>query len=74
MNDNYYQLRSDLVRSMIRGQGLKKYWVADECGVHKTTLRRWLSGRITKVRRGNVERLAHVLTTPPGAISHPWRR
>lgn len=68
---DFYVLRAERVNALIREQGLKKWWVAEEAGVHKTTLRRWLSGRIGKVRRHNVESLARVLTSPPSLLAAP---
>ncbi len=59
------------VRERIRDLELKQYWVAEEAGVHKTTLRRWLNGRISRVKPRNVERLAFVLSTDaPSLIDH----
>ena len=65
----YYRLRTSQVNDLIRSQGLKKWWVAEFAGVHKTTLRRWLNGRIGKVRGIHVENLARVLTTPSAGIA-----
>ena len=66
-----YQLNTDRVRSLIRDQDLKQWWVAEFAGVHKTTLRRWLSGRIDRVRAENVRRLAAVLSTTDAEIASP---
>jgi len=71
MYAHYYELNADEVRRQIDQQGLKKWWVAEFSGVHKTTLRRWLSGKITRVKRDNIERLASVLTVPATGISRP---
>jgi len=71
MYAHYYELNADEVRRQIDQQGLKKWWVAEFSGVHKTTLRRWLSGKITRVKRDNIERLASVLTVPAAGISRP---
>ncbi len=60
----YVAINTEKVREAIRSQELKRYWVAEMAGVHKTTLRRWLSGQITKVREENAINLAHVLTLP----------
>ena len=50
----YFRLRCDEINHLIRSQELKRWWVAEFAGVHKTTLRRWLSGSIEKVRAENV--------------------
>ena len=57
------KIDSQKVRDRIRDLELKQYWVAQEAGVHKTTLRRWLNGRIARVKPENVKRLAIVLST-----------
>lgn len=33
------------VRDAIKSKGLKRTWVADRAGIHRTTLTRWLSLR-----------------------------
>lgn len=60
---NLTKLNGPKVRDRIQALELKHYWVAEEAGVHKTTLRRWLNGRIQSVKTENVARLAHVLNT-----------
>ena len=67
----FFELRRDAINNLIREQELKKWWVAEEAGVHKTTLRRWLSGRIERVSGEHVIRLATVLTTHPKDIAQP---
>ena len=62
-NESLYSLDPSRVRGRIRDLDLKHWWVAEEAGVHKTTLRRWLSGRITRVRGDHVSALARVLET-----------
>ncbi len=67
----FYRLNCPRVRGLIHEQNLKKYWVAEEAGIHKTTLRRWLSGRIDRVREENVLALARVLSTTGREIADP---
>jgi len=71
MLSTYYRLKTVRVRELIAHQDLKRWWVAEAAGVHKTTLRRWLSGRIDKVRAQNLEGLARVLSTQPQEIADP---
>lgn len=71
MYAHFYEINPTEIRRLIQEQGLKKWWVAEFSGVHKTTLRRWLSGRITKVKRDNIEKLASVLTCHPNGIARP---
>ena len=65
---NYYQLDSEEVKRQMGRQELKQWWVAEQAGIHKTTLRRWLSGQIQRVRRDHVEGLARVLGLEPARI------
>lgn len=64
----YLQLDRDAIVSLIRTQQLKRWWVAEFTGVHKTTLRRWLSGRITRVHRERVLALAKLLSVENNRI------
>jgi hypothetical protein len=68
---SYYRLQSEEIAKLIAREKLKRWWVAEQAGIHKTTLRRWLSGHIDKVRSNHVEDLARVLTVPIGDIAHP---
>jgi len=68
-NENLKRIDSQKVRERIRALDLKHYWVAEEAGIHKTTLRRWLNGRIARVRPRHVERLAFVLSTEPSQLA-----
>jgi transcriptional regulator with XRE-family HTH domain len=61
-------LHKDRVRELIRAQELKKWWVAEFSGVHKTTLRRWLNGRIDRVQEQHLARLAAVLSVSPDTL------
>lgn len=49
------------VRNRIKQLDLKHEWVANEVGIAKSTLTRWLRGDITRVREERVNRLAAVL-------------
>ncbi len=68
MRAGYQRLSAEAVRKQIRNQCLKMWWVAEAAGVHKTTLRRWLSRNIVVVSPDRVERLAAVLGTEPSEI------
>jgi transcriptional regulator with XRE-family HTH domain len=61
MNSQFLRLSSGSLKEKIRSRKLKMYWVADATGVHKTTLRRWLSRKINQVSSGRAQRLATVL-------------
>ena len=45
----------------IQKQELKQYWIAEMVGVHRVTLSGWLSGRICRVKRSRVSRLAEII-------------
>ena len=69
MVKNVYRFpNTDRIRELIEAQGLKKYWVAEQAGVHKTTLYRWFSGRTVSVREHNLIRMASVLLTDVGEL------
>lgn len=57
-----------IIEETIFEQDLKRWWVAEQAGVHRTTLRRWLSGGIQKVKPENVTTLARVLQLEPSRI------
>lgn len=65
----YYRINSEEVIKEIQKQSLKREWVAGEAGVHVTTLRRWLKGRIDKVKEENIMQLAKVLSLPKEQFS-----
>ena len=68
MHDVYVKLNTGAVTTIIRDQQLKRWWVAEVTGVHKTTLRRWLNGKIERVRDDHADRLAAVLTVEKARI------
>ncbi len=67
----YVLINKELIREAIENQDLKCYWVAEMAGIHKTTLRRWLSGHITRVREVHAQNIARVLTLPLEQITSP---
>jgi hypothetical protein len=70
---SYWELDKLKVISIIQNQELKRWWVAECAGVHKTTLRRWLNGKITLVQRAHLESLANVLNVSGEEIAVPHR-
>ena len=70
----HYQLKREEVIRILGDQSLKRWWVAEYAGVHKTTLRRWLQGKTRFVLNKNAERLAQVLETPLSQIAEPAKR
>lgn len=67
----HYQLKKQVVLQILQENSLKKWWVAEFSGVHKTTLRRWLQGRTKFIQNKNIENLAGVLGTSVLAIAEP---
>lgn len=68
---HYYTINVKNLAGILQKQRLKKWWVAEQAGIHKTTLRRWLNGEIQKVKSENILRLAAVLTTSAASIAVP---
>jgi hypothetical protein len=68
MNE-YWKLDCEKIVGIMREQELKRWWVAENAGVHKTTLRRWLSGDISKVEAPRVASLATTLNVQSGDIA-----
>jgi len=68
------QLRTEVVKASIRSKDLKLWWVAEFSGMHKTTLRRWLSGRVALVTTLRAKRLATILDMPLSMIAVPTAR
>ncbi len=59
--NQYWKLDRTKITQLLHEQDLKRWWVAECTGVHKTTLRRWLSGRITRVQEPRLRSLATIL-------------
>jgi hypothetical protein len=70
---HYWELDKTKVATLIREQALKRWWVAESAGVHKTTLRRWLNGKIHRIQRSHLDSLAGVLAVPCEQIAVPQR-
>lgn len=45
----------------IDSQDLKLWWCAERAGVHRTTLRRWINGKIARVHVERAGRLGEAL-------------
>jgi len=56
------------IKNILMTQDLKRWWVAEYAGIHKTTLRRWLNGSIDRVRKDRVSSLALLLNVEPHQI------
>lgn len=65
----YCRLNAPEITKAMARQELKRWWVAEQTGIHITTLRRWMSGRIERVTWDHAEQLARVLTVPVAEIA-----
>lgn len=63
-NNRFWKLDTERVKGLMTEQQLKRWWVAETAGIHKTTLRRWLSGRIARVQDKRLRCFAAVLNVP----------
>ena len=54
-------LNIHLVKNEIIEQELKQWWVAEQLGVDKKTVSRWLNGKVKFVQRENAKKVAHLL-------------
>jgi DNA-binding Xre family transcriptional regulator len=64
------RLNAEAVSSLIREQGLKQYMLARSIGVEPLTVNRWLTGKVKRISRDNLARLASALGCQEEAISH----
>lgn len=70
----HYQIKVNAVNQALSDQSLKKWWVAEFSGIHRTTFQRWLSGKTRFVLRQNAENLAKILELPLTEIASPIKR
>jgi len=70
----HYQINREAVNNALLDQDLKKWWVAEFSGVHRTTFRRWLNGETRFILKRNIESLARVLQMPVCEIAEPIGR
>ncbi len=47
---------------------LKRWWVAEEIGVDRKTVSRWLTGQTKKIRKDNLAKLATILECPESSL------
>lgn len=63
-----YKLNTIVLLIAIERQSLKRWWVAEQAGIHVTTLRRILDGTSAKSSRDTVESLCKVLNLQPSQV------
>lgn len=59
--DKLAPINPEALRRIIEKRDLKKYWVAMQLGIQKSTLRRWLNGHTAKMRKVNMHSLQTLL-------------
>jgi transcriptional regulator with XRE-family HTH domain len=57
-------LNAEALSLRIGELGFKQYWVAERIGVDKLTVNRWLNGKVKRISRDNLSRLARLLECP----------
>lgn len=61
---NNVRVNGAKIRTAMKEQGMTLWWVAEASGLHRSTLRRWLNGKIKKVNQGNLSRVAAIVEVP----------
>lgn len=70
----HYQIKQRALLELIEQQNLKRWWVAEVAGIHKTTLRRWLQGKTRYIQEKKLSRVAEVLAVPVVELAQPILR
>ena len=70
---DFIKLERDHILKQLKALGLKRWWVAEQLGVHQTTLRRWLNGSIETPRVAHLTRLAELLAVPLDEVARVTR-
>jgi transcriptional regulator with XRE-family HTH domain len=64
------RLNAAAIAERIRTLGLKQYLLAEKLGVDTHTVNRWLTGKVKRISRDNLTRLARELGCAEDALSH----
>lgn len=64
----YVELKTSKIKYLIKQKQLKKWWCAEQIGIHEVSFRKWLDNRTGKVRVENARKLAEVIEEPLDAI------
>lgn len=59
--DVLLQIDTHALVRRVQALGLKQSWLADQLGVHRKTVSRWLKGRVQRIEQTNAVRLAELL-------------
>lgn len=66
-----FPLNSAWLRNRVAELGLKQWWLAEQIGVDKKTVIRWLHGHVRSIQMSNALALARVLGSPVGELALP---
>ena len=64
VNEPTLPLNSTYVRNRIAELGLRQWWLAEQIGVDRRTVMRWVNGQVRSLLPAHAERLAQVLGCP----------
>src|SRR5262245_12569073 len=53
----------------LRAQGVKQWWLADQVGVSRKTVTRWMTGKVKSVQTATLAKVADVLSVPLAALT-----
>jgi tetratricopeptide (TPR) repeat protein len=58
-------LNTSFLENRVVEHGIKQWWLADQMGVSRRTVLRWINGQVDRIRRDNLEDLARLLKCVP---------
>ena len=56
------------ITEQLNQQGLKQWWVAEQIGIDRATLSRWLNGRVKWAKQENIKAIAEILQCKPNDL------
>lgn len=62
-------LNSVFLKNRIAELGIKQWWLAEQIGVDRKTVNRWIQGKVKSVQPQNAEALAKILNCEPAALA-----
>lgn len=65
MKNDIRLLNHDALKAAVERKQLKQWWLAEQIGVSRYTVLRWLNGKIRHIQTENLERLAALLECTP---------
>ena len=68
---DFAQIDIAALDNRIRELQLKRWWIAEQIGVDRKTITRWLTGHTRRIHRDNLDRLAAILECMPDDLVAP---